>query len=51
MFILVLLFRPSGLFGERDEDRAPILLVLAALAAVPLVTSSNVVLNFSSWRC
>jgi branched-chain amino acid transport system permease protein len=28
------------------RDRAPILLVLAALAAVPLVTSSNVVLNF-----
>jgi branched-chain amino acid transport system permease protein len=27
-------------------DRAPILLALAALAAVPLVTSSNVVLNF-----
>ncbi len=27
-------------------DRAPLLLVLAALAAVPLVTSSNVVLNF-----
>jgi branched-chain amino acid transport system permease protein len=27
-------------------DRAPLLLVLAALAAVPLITSSNVVLNF-----
>jgi branched-chain amino acid transport system permease protein len=27
-------------------DRAPLLFVLAALAAVPLVTSSNVVLNF-----
>jgi branched-chain amino acid transport system permease protein len=28
------------------RDRVPILLVLAALAVVPLVTSSNVVLNF-----
>jgi branched-chain amino acid transport system permease protein len=27
-------------------DRAPLLLVLAALAAVPFITSSNVVLNF-----
>src|SRR5262245_65593405 len=28
------------------KDRAPILLALAALAVVPLVTTSNVVLNF-----
>jgi len=46
MFILVLLFRPSGLFGERREGLRADPVAVALLATVPLITSSNVALNF-----
>src|SRR5262249_3537914 len=38
--------RPVPATGMRTATVAPILLVMAALATVPLLTSSNVVLNF-----
>ncbi len=49
MFILVLLFRPSGLAGRAGMSRAgflPIVAAVVALACIPFVTDSNVVLNF-----
>ena len=47
MFILVLLFRPERPVRRAGmKGLAPILVAVALLAAVPLITSSNVVLNF-----
>ena len=49
MFILVLLFRPSGLLGEARVNGSgffPIVAAVAALACIPLMIDSNVVLNF-----
>lgn len=43
IFILVLLVRPTGLFGE---GMMPILAFGAVVAAAPLLVASNVVLNF-----
>ena len=37
---------PDGLSGRAQRGFAPILIVTALLATVPLITSSNVVLNF-----
>ena len=48
IFIVVLLVRPSGLFGaQRMKGLLPIAVVVAALAAVPLVVHSNVVAQLS----